>query len=60
MPPAEYKDKIDILTATNNSLVNENSALRSEINAIKEDLEKLSSIILAGESRLSGEEPRFR
>ncbi|MBR6385381.1 MAG: hypothetical protein IKS03_04580 [Ruminococcus sp.] len=54
---SEYKDKIDILTATNNSLVNENSALRSEVNAIKEDMEKLSSIILAGESRLSGEEP---
>lgn len=50
-PAAEYREKIDILTAANNSLVTENSGLRSQIEDIKKDLEKLSSAILAGENQ---------
>ena len=50
---AEYKEKIDILTAANNSLVTENAGLRSQIEDIKKDLEKLSSAILAGENQPS-------
>ncbi len=52
---AEYKEKIDILTAANNSLVNENAGLRSQIDDIKNDLEKLSSAILAGENHNTDE-----
>ena len=52
---AEYKEKIDILTAANNSLVNENAGLRSQIDDIKSDLEKLSSAILAGENHNTDE-----
>ncbi len=46
----EFKGKMDILTTANNTLVEENAELRNQIEQLKNDMEKISSMLIKDNS----------